>query len=264
MLRELAEQIAGGCRDGALMAEADVPVDELGAYFGEGDEIQLLLNFLASEYLWLALARRSAAPLAQLLQQLPDTPGATRFANFLRNHDELDLDQLQPDEREEVLAAFAPDASMRTGSGIRRRTATMLDGDVDRTALAHVTLLALPGVPVLLYGDEIGLGDDLSQLERGAVRLAMQWSPEEGGGFSDAGLERLLVPLRADGAYGYRRRNVREAEADPRSLLQRLRAAIAARRAAPELAVGRCEVLDSAPAVLALRYERDGSSVVAA
>ena len=102
-------------------------------------------------------------------------------------------------------------------------------------------MLALPGVPVLLYGDEIGLGDDLSQPERNAVRTAMQWTAEEGGGFSAASAERLQVPLRADGPFGYRRRNVRDAEADAGSLLHRLRAAVAARRAAPELGRGRCE-----------------------
>ena len=139
----------------------------------------------------------------------------------------------------------------------------MLGGDDALLALAYVTLLALPGVPVLLYGDEIGLGDDLSQPERNAVRLAMQWTAEDGGGFSEASTEQLQVPLRADGPYGYRRRNVRDAEADPGSLLHRLRAAVAARRAAPELSRGRCEAIDAGP-VFALRYEHDGSVVVLA
>ena len=149
------------------------------------------------------------------------------------------------------------------GNGIRRRTATMLAGDDDLLALAHVTMLALPGVPVLVYGDEIGLGDDIAQPERNAVRLAMQWTSEEGGGFSAASTERLQVPVRADGPYGYRRRNVRDAEADTGSLLHRLRAAVAARRAALELRRGWCEVIDAGP-VFALRYEHHGSIVVAA
>jgi maltose alpha-D-glucosyltransferase/alpha-amylase len=264
VLRELAAAIRSGCRQGALMGEADVPVDELARYFGDGDEIQLLLSFVASQHLWLALARRDPAPLRRLVGSLPPTPPGARFANFLRNHDELDLGRLSDDERDEVLRAFAPEPEMRVyGNGIRRRAATMLAGDDDLLALAHVTTLALPGVPVLLYGDEIGLGDDLSQPERNAVRLAMQWTAEEGGGFSEASAELLQVPVRADGPFGYRRRNVRDAEADRGSLLHRVRAAVAARRAAPELRRGRCEVIDAGP-VLALRYEHDGSVVVAA
>ena len=119
VLRELAETIRSGCREGALMAEADVPVDELEPYFGGGDEIQLLLNFPASQHLWLALARREPSPLRRLVSSLPPTPEGSCFANFLRNHDELDLERLTDDERDEVLAAFAPQPVMRAyGDGI--------------------------------------------------------------------------------------------------------------------------------------------------
>ncbi|HWD81308.1 MAG TPA: alpha-amylase family glycosyl hydrolase, partial [Kribbella sp.] len=160
-------ELAAAAGDAPLMGEVDVPPDQYDAYFGDADRMHAVLDFWTNNLLFLALARRQAEPLARALREQPAPPDGCTYVNWLRNHDELDLDRLEAAERAEVMAAFAPAAEMRVfGRGIRRRPAPMLDGDVRRIAMAHAIVQSLPGAPVVRYGDEIGMGDDLSLPDR--------------------------------------------------------------------------------------------------
>jgi maltose alpha-D-glucosyltransferase/alpha-amylase len=157
--------------DAALLAEANVAPGDVQDYVGTGDKLHMLFNFHANQHLFLSLAMGSAEPLARALGQLDVLPPTAQWANFLRSHDELDLGRLSEAERQVVYAAFAPDPGMQLYErGIRRRLAPMLENDRARLELAHSLLLVLPGTPVIRYGDEIGMGDDLTQPERMTVR----------------------------------------------------------------------------------------------
>jgi maltose alpha-D-glucosyltransferase/alpha-amylase len=265
-LRDMRGFLSRRRGDAVLLGEANVPPDQLTRYFGQhGSELHMLFNFILNQGLYLSLAREDAGPLREHLEELPPTPLTGQYANFLRNTDELSLDKLAPDERDEVFAKFAPDESMRIyGRGIRRRLASMLDGDQRRLELAHSLLLSLPDTPVLLYGDEIGMAEDLETEGRGSVRVAMQWSgTDPSGGFSTAGASACHPPVIRDGRFGYRRVNVAAQRRDPGSLLSCVTRMIHQRRACPEIGFGDWRPLDvDEPAVLALRSDWEGGAVV--
>lgn len=168
------------------MGEVDVPPDQYDQYFGDADRLHAVLDFWTNNLLFLALARSDAEPLLRGLQAQPGPPDGCTYVNWLRNHDELDLERLSEAERNEVFAAFAPEENMRAfGRGIRRRLAPML-GDERRVAMAHAIVQSLPGAPVVRYGEEIGIGEDLSLPDRASVRTPMQWSAADNAGFSKA------------------------------------------------------------------------------
>jgi maltose alpha-D-glucosyltransferase/alpha-amylase len=223
--------------------------------------MHMLFNFVLNQHLFLALVRRDPAPIVKALRELPPVPEANQWANFVKNHDELTLDKLTDDEREEVFAALAPDPDMRSfGRGIRRRVPTMLEGDRDRMELLYSLLFTLPGSPVLLYGEEIGLGDDQRVEGRAAVRVAMQWSPGPKAGFTTGD---PAVPLVSDGPFGPDKVNVATERRDPESLLNWMERAIRTRKELPELGWGAWRVLDTDhPAVLAHRCDWQGRGVL--
>lgn len=246
LLREMHDFLAARDADGVLIAETDVEPDELATFFGDGDEMQMLFNFLLDNYLFLALAREQAEPIARALRTLPGKPDVGQWANFLRNLDELDLERLTNMERDDVFAAFAPEENMRIyGRGIRRRLAPMLGGDRRRIQLAYSLLFSMPGTPVLVYGDEIGMGEDLSLDERNSVRTPMQWSPEPNGGFSTAPPDQLARPVIAEGDYGYQQVNVIDQRRDPESLLSWMARVIALRRETPAFGEGNWKVIET-------------------
>jgi maltose alpha-D-glucosyltransferase/alpha-amylase len=217
--------------------------------------------------MYLALARGDAEPLVDALKQRPEPPEDGHWATFVRNHDELTLDKLSNAQRQEVFDAFGPDEDMQVyGRGIRRRLPTMLDGDQRRIRLVYSLLFALPGTPVLFYGEEIGLGDNLEAEGRFAVRVPMQWTPEPGGGFSTADPSTFPGP-QAEGEFAAEHVNVRDQSRDPGSLLSFFRHLVESYRACPELAWGKAQVLDPGPdaaPVLAHRADADGVSIVVA
>jgi len=250
--------------DAVLLAEANLPPEDQRRFFGDegGDEMHMLFNFVLNQHVFLALVRQDPAPIVKALRELPPVPETNQWANFIKNHDELTLDKLTEAEREEVFATLAPDPDMRSfGRGIRRRVPTMLEGDRDRMELLYSLLFTLPGSPVLLYGEEIGLGDDQRVEGRGAVRVAMQWAPGPNAGFSAGD---PAVPLVTDGPFGPDRVSVAAERRDPGSLLNWMERAIRARKELPELGWGTWRVLDTDhPAVLALRRDWHGQGVLA-
>jgi trehalose synthase len=250
--------------DAILLAEANLPPEDQRRFFGDegGDEMHMLFDFILNQQVFLALVRQDPGPIVKALRELPPVPETNQWANFVKNHDELTLDKLTEAEREEVFAALAPDPDMRSfGRGIRRRVPTMLEGDRDRMELLYSLLFTLPGSPVLLYGEEIGLGDDQRVPGRGAVRVAMQWTPGPHAGFTAGD---PVVPLVTDGPFGPDRVNVATERRAPESLLNWMERAIRARKELPELGWGTWRVLDTDhPAVLALRRDWQGQGVLA-
>jgi maltose alpha-D-glucosyltransferase/alpha-amylase len=250
--------------ESVLLAEANIEMKDVGQYFGDGDRLQMVFNFLLNQHLFLALARGEAEPVQRIMRQTPKLPLIGQWGTFLRNHDELDLGRLTEAERAEVFAAFGPEERMQIfGRGIRRRLAPMLGGDARRLAMAHSLMFALPGTPVVWYGEEIGMGEDLSQPDRWPVRAPMQWSDEPGGGFSTASPERLVRPLVSDPAFGVPRVNVMQQRNRHDSLLEHVRRVVTTRRSCPEIGWGDCQVLDAgAPGILALRSDWRGAAVM--
>ncbi|NML16570.1 alpha-amylase family protein [Azohydromonas caseinilytica] len=264
-LRELRQHVQTLRGDVCLMAEANITPEEVPSYFGDGDQIHMSFSFWLNQHLFLALARGDARPLRQAWEELPALPSWCRWAHFLRSHDELDLGRLSEAERQEVFRAFGPEPEMQLyGRGLRRRLAPMLGNDARRLALAHSLLLTLPGTPVLRYGDEIGMGEDLSLKERASVRTPMQWSRAPNGGFSSAPAERLRLPVISGGEFGYEEVNVDAQRADPESLLNRLERMLRLRRQCPAFGLGSCCFLDlGTPPLLAMRCEYEGKTYFA-
>ena len=263
-LQSLVEFLQRRRGDAILLGEANVSPEEQERYFAidDGDGVQMLFDFRTCAAQWLAHARGQAQPLIDALGHRPDIPLHAQFANFCRHHDELNLGMLSDDEREEVFAAFAPDPEHREyGRGIRRRLAPMLGNDPRRIRLALALTMALPGTPVLMYGDELGMGEDLSLPGRLAVRNPMQWSDRAAGGFSAA--DQTYRPTRPDGPFGYQAVNVSAQRHQPDSLHTWVTNTIRVRRECPELGWGQWRTLRVGdPRVLAIEYHwRDGCVV---
>ncbi|MEU6780214.1 alpha-amylase family protein [Nonomuraea angiospora] len=245
-----------------LLGEVNVPYKDLTRFFGEGlgDQLTMCFDFIGMQNAWLSLARHDATPLADALRERPEPPKDCQWAVFLRNHDELTLDKLTDEERQEVFEAFGPRKDMQIfGRGLRRRLPTMLGGDLRRMKMAYSLLFSLPGTPVIFYGEEIGMGEDLGAEGRMAVRVPMQWSAD--GGFTQAEPVREIP----EGSFAPDRVNVADQKRDVDSLLRWFQLLIERYRECPELAWGDCTVLDTGDrAVLAHRCDADGATVVVA
>lgn len=240
-----------------MLGEANVKPDENAKYFGEngGSGIHMMFNFWVNQRLFYALASQDARPLMEAIAATADVPRTSQWAQFLRNHDELDLGRLADEERELVFERFAPEESMRLfGRGIRRRLAPML-GDREHEELAYSAMFSLPGTPVIRFGDELRMGDDQSLEGRDAVRTPMHWADERNAGFSTSDGE-LVHPVIEDGVWSYRHVNVAAQRRDPDSFLNWMAALIRLRKECPEIGWGECRILDSGlPGVLILHYE---------
>jgi trehalose synthase len=258
LLRDMRSFVTRRVGEAILLGEVNLPPAEQRTYFGDDDELHMVLNFTVNQAMYLALARGRAEPLERALRALPDIPEDAQWANFARNHDELSLDKLTGDEREEVFAAFGPDPGMQLyGRGIRRRLPSMLGGDERRMRMVYSLVFSLPGTPVLFYGEEIGMAENLDIEGRMSVRSPMRWSTERHAGFTTA-----EVPCRppADD-----RANVADQRRDPDSLLNWMERLIRRRKECPELGWGRFEPIETPeqPAVFAHRSEWDGRTIVA-
>ena len=264
MIRDLRSFMSRRRGDSVLLGEVNLPPEDLVDFFGDGDELELLFDFPLMQAMYLALARSDAGPIRDALEARPEIPEDAQWAIFVRNHDELTLDQLTDDERQEVFDAFGPEEHMQLfGRGLRRRLPPMLDGDQDRIRLVYSLLFSLPGTPVLFYGEEIGMGENLDIDGRLSVRTPMQWTDGRNAGFSSARPSRLARPI-PDGEYGPLAVNVADQRRDPSSLLSWIERMIRRRRETPELGWGTPTLLDAGhDAVLAHRCDWEGSAVVA-
>jgi maltose alpha-D-glucosyltransferase / alpha-amylase len=263
LLHEMRDFLQWRRRDAIMLAEANVPPQETMHYFGDaGDRLQMMLNFWVNQRVFYSLATGDTAPLRQALMDTYERPHAAQWGVFLRAHDELDLGRLTERQRRQVFAAFAPEKHMLLyDRGIRRRLAPMLGNDRRRIELANSLLFTLPGTPVIRYGDEIGMGDNLDLPERYSVRTPMQWSPQPHGGFTTG--RRPIRPIINDGEFGYRRVNVADQRRDSNSLLNWMERIIRMRKECAEIGWGSWKLLPRLPDhVLGIRYDWNGRCTI--
>jgi maltose alpha-D-glucosyltransferase/alpha-amylase len=263
MLRMFREFLQWREGDSIILAEANVLPETDLKYFGTGgDLMHMMFNFQVNQHLFYALAAADSRPLVKALQATKPRPATAQWGMFLRNHDELDLGRLSEAERKLVFERFGPSKDMQLyDRGIRRRLAPMLEGDRRWIELAYSLMFTLPGTPVVRYGDELGMGDDLKLPERNCARTPMQWSTEPHAGFTVS--ERPLLPVISSGPYGYQHVNAADQRRDPNSMLNWTERIIRMRKEVPEIGWGDFEVLTTHdPAVLAIRYDWRNNSVV--
>ncbi|HED4267621.1 TPA: alpha-amylase family protein [Klebsiella oxytoca] len=247
-----------------LLGEVDVEVAAYRDYFGDNNRLNMVLNFWLNKNFYVSLASKNARPLIDAITKTIVPPDACCFANWLRNHDELDLEGVGRKKKQTVLDAFAPNKEMNVYQrGIRRRLAPMLNGDRRRLALCHAVLFSLPGVPIMRYGDEIGMGDNLALEERYAVRTPMQWAGSAGGGFSAADPATFVAPLIDKGPFRYQKVNVADSLLHRHSLLHRIIDIANTRCEFPEIAVAPFRIISiDRQAILGICYDADQRRVI--
>ncbi|MDQ3540711.1 MAG: alpha-amylase family protein [Chloroflexota bacterium] len=263
-LRELRDFAAVRRGDAILLGEVDVGLSALADYFGSGNQLQALFNFPLNRYLFLSLAQESADAITFGLSELPSIPGTGQWINFLRHHDELNLSRLPKEQREQIFTAFGADPGYQVyGRGLRRRLSPMLAGDQKRLHMAYSLLFGLPGAPMLFYGEEIGMSEQLALPGRMSVRSPMQWSSYDDSGFSHADPATCVRPIVAEGDYGFDKVSVGAQRSDGDSLLNWLATLIRVRRECWEIGTGQASPLKLGnDAVLGMRYDVDDSSIV--
>jgi len=258
-LKEMRRFVDGGYPGRILLCEANQWPEDVRPYFGDGDEFHMGFHFPVMPRIYMALARADRTPLVEILSATPQIPENCQWCTFLRNHDELTLEMVTPEEREFMWATYAPEPRMRLNLGIRRRLAPLLDNDRRKVELVYSLLFTLPGSPILYYGDEIGMGDNIWLPDRNGVRTPMQWDAGLNAGVSQAEPKRLYSPLIIDNVYGYRRVNVAAQRADPGSLLHLIRRMIATRKAHPVLGQGDFEWLPCDPKAVVAYLRTNGN-----
>jgi maltose alpha-D-glucosyltransferase/alpha-amylase len=233
-----------------LIAEANQWPEDVRAYFGDGDEFHMCFHFPIMPRLYMALKRADKSSILEILDRTPEIPANAQWLTFLRNHDELTLEMVTPEERQWMWEQYAPEPRMRQNLGIRRRLSPLLEGDKRRWLLLNALLLSLPGTPIVYYGDEIGMGDNINLPDRHGCRTAMQWDGSKNGGFSPA--DETYFPANSDDIYGFQHINVAAQENDPESRLWAMRFLLQARRNQAALRGGRMEMIAvDNPAILA-------------
>ncbi|HLZ64646.1 MAG TPA: maltose alpha-D-glucosyltransferase [Aliidongia sp.] len=230
VLRTLRAEIEASYPDKMLLAEANQWPEDVLPYFGKGDECHMAFHFPLMPRIYMAVAQEDRHPITDIMRQTPDIPEGCQWAIFLRNHDELTLEMVTDRERDYLWDFYAGDRRMRINLGIRRRLAPLMQNDRKRIDLLNSILLSMPGTPVLYYGDEIGMGDNVYLGDRDGVRTPMQWSPDRNGGFSRADPARLFLPAVQDPEYGFLSVNVEAQSRSPTSMLNSIRRLMAVRR----------------------------------
>jgi maltose alpha-D-glucosyltransferase / alpha-amylase len=259
-LKRVRAEVDASHPDRVLLAEANQWPADVVEYFGDGDECHMAFQFPVMPRMFMSLRREEAAPILEILRQTPAIPENAQWGLFLRNHDELTLEMVTDEERDYMYAEYAKDPRMKLNLGIRRRLAPLLDNGRDEIELMTAILFSLPGTPVLYYGDEIGMGDNVYLGDRDGVRTPMHWTGDRNGGFSRADFAQLYLPPLMDPVYGYQAVNIEAQLRTPTSLLRWLHRFIALRKAHPVFGLGTYEPLaTSNPKVFAhvRRYEED-------
>jgi maltose alpha-D-glucosyltransferase / alpha-amylase len=244
-LKRVRAEIDANYPDRVLLAEANQWPEDVVAYFGDGDgdECHMAFHFPVMPRMFMAVRREEAKPLIEILDRTPAIPSNAQWGLFLRNHDELTLEMVTDEERDYMVAEYAKDPRMKLNVGIRRRLAPLLDGGRDEIELMHAILFSLPGSPVIYYGDEIGMGDNVYLGDRDGVRTPMQWTGDRNAGFSRADFAQLYLPTLMDPVFGYQSVNVESQLRSPTSLLRWLRRFIELRKEHPVFGLGDYEAL---------------------
>ncbi len=251
-LKRLRGEIDKGYDNVVLLAEANQWPPDVVPYFGDGDECHMAFHFPLMPRMFMAARRQVRYPIVEILDQTPAIPDSAQWAIFLRNHDELTLEMVTDEERDYMYNEYAKDPRMKLNLGIRRRLAPLLENSRDQSELFHAMLFSLPGTPIVYYGDEIGMGDNIYLGDRDGVRTPMQWSGDRNAGFSKADFAQLYLPVLLDPVYGYQAVNVEAELRNPHSFLQWFRRLLAVRKQHPVFGFGSFEVLHPEnPAILA-------------
>jgi maltose alpha-D-glucosyltransferase/alpha-amylase len=259
-LKVLRREVDARYPDRVLLAEANQWPEDVVEYFGDGDECHLCFHFPVMPRMFMAVRREEARPILEILERTPAIPENCQWGLFLRNHDELTLEMVTDEERDYMYEEYAKDPRMRLNLGIRRRLAPLLENGRDEIELMHAIMFSLPGSPVLYYGDEIGMGDNVYLGDRDGVRTPMQWTIDRNGGFSRADFAQLYLPPLMDPVYGYQAVNVEASLRTPTTFLRWLQRFIALRKEHPVFGVGTYEPLEpDNPRIFAhiRRYEED-------
>jgi len=243
VLKELRARLDANFTGRVLLAEANMWPEDVRPYFGEGDEFHMSFHFPIMPRMFMALRLEDRKPLIDIIERTPNIPESCQWGLFLRNHDELTLEMVTDLERQYMWDEYAQDPRARINLGIRRRLATLLDGDRRRIELMIGLLMSLPGSPILYYGDEIGMGDNVYLGDRNSVRTPMQWSSGVNAGFSTADPERLWLPLVSNAVFGYQAVNVESQQRNATSLLHWMRRLIEVRKQARIFGRGSIEFL---------------------
>ncbi len=264
VIRELRKRLDQSFPNRMLLAEANQWPADVRAYFGDGDEFHMAFHFPLMPRIFMAVQLEDRKPIIEILEQTPQIPETCQWVTFLRNHDELTLEMVTDIERDYMYDTYARDKTMRLNLGIRRRLAPMMDNDRRRIQLLNLLIMSLPGTPVLYYGDEIGMGDNIYLGDRNGVRTPMQWNGGWNGGFSGADPERLYSPLISNPVFGYQAINVEAQKRSPHSLLYWMKRLIEVRKASNVFSRGSIEFLQpSNHRVLAFIRQLGGEKVLA-
>jgi len=262
-LKRLRKTIDTEYPDKMLLAEANQWPADVRVYFGEGDEFHMGFHFPVMPRLFMAVRKEDRTPIAEILQQTPEIPENCQWAIFLRNHDELTLEMVTDEDRDYMYREYAMDPRMRINLGIRRRLAPLMDNGRRRIELMHSLLFTLPGTPVMYYGDEIGMGDNIYLGDRNGVRMPMQWTGDRNAGFSRADAARLYAPVIADPVYGYQAINVEAQDRTKTSLLHWVKRLIKVRQRYPAFALGKLRFVNpDNRRVLAFTREWQGQTIL--
>jgi maltose alpha-D-glucosyltransferase/alpha-amylase len=243
VIRELRRRLDAEYPGKMLLAEANQWPADVSAYFGSGDEFHMAFHFPLMPRIFMAVQLEDRKPIIEILEQTPQIPESCQWCIFLRNHDELTLEMVTDVERDYMYDAYAQDKTMRLNLGIRRRLAPMMDNDRRRIELLNVLLMSMPGTPIIYYGDEIGMGDNIYLGDRNGVRTPMQWNGGWNAGFSGADPERLYSPLISNPVYGYQAINVESQKRVPHSLLSWMKRLIEVRKSTRVFSRGSIEFL---------------------
>jgi maltose alpha-D-glucosyltransferase/alpha-amylase len=243
ILKRFRAELDATFPDRMLLAEVNQWPEDVKEYFGEGDECHMAFHFPLMPRMYMAIAREDRFPISDIMRQTPPIPDTCQWAVFLRNHDELTLEMVTDSERDYLWQTYAADRRARINLGIRRRLAPLLERDRRRIELMNSLLLSMPGTPVIYYGDEIGMGDNIHLGDRNGVRTPMQWSPDRNGGFSRADPAALVLPTLMDPLYGYGAVNVEAQSRDPHSILNWTRRMLAVRSRHPGFGRGTLTLL---------------------
>jgi maltose alpha-D-glucosyltransferase/alpha-amylase len=248
--------------DRVLLAEANQWPEDVRAYFGDGDEFHMAFHFPLMPRLYMAIRREERLPILDIFTHTPPIPPTCQWCLFLRNHDELTLEMVTSEERDYMYYAYAQDAQAKLNLGIRRRLAPLMDNDRRRIELLTCLLLTLPGTPIVYYGDEIGMGDNLHLGDRNGVRTPMQWSRDRNAGYSVAEESKLYLPVIADALYGYQAVNVEAQLRAPSSQLNTMKRLIATRRRSSAFGRGSIEFLRPRNESVLAFYREHGDEVI--